>query len=64
MITSSSGNIHYIQKQNSNLTDDFAELMNDIHSDSINFAKDVFNKNPDAINFWMGDERAVTSSKI
>lgn len=27
----------------------------------INFAKEAFNKEPDAVNFWMGDSRAVTS---
>ena len=25
------------------------------------FAREAFNKDPDAVNFWMGDERAVTS---
>lgn len=27
------------------------------------WATTVFNKKPDAINFWMGDKRAVTSCK-
>lgn len=30
--------------------------------DHVSFASEAFNKKPDAINFWMGDERAVTSS--
>lgn len=55
-------NIHYIQKQNSNFTDDFAELCDDISVELLSFSAEAFNKNPDAVNFWMGDERAVTSS--
>ncbi|XP_063387895.1 uncharacterized protein LOC134673797 [Cydia fagiglandana] len=52
--------IPYIQKQNSNLTEDFKELLCDIQSE-IPFASEAFNKSPDAVNFWMGDDRAVTS---
>ncbi|KAJ8710765.1 hypothetical protein PYW08_009280 [Mythimna loreyi] len=52
--------IQYIQKQNSNLTLDFPELLPDVFGD-IPFASEAFNKDPDAVNFWMGDERAVTS---
>lgn len=53
--------IPYIQRQNSNLTEDFSELMTDVEN-YIGFASEAFNKKPDAVNFWMGDERAVTSS--
>ncbi|GBP34218.1 JmjC domain-containing protein 7 [Eumeta japonica] len=52
--------ITYIQKQNSNLTDDFKELLCDVELE-IPFASKAFNKTPDAVNFWMGDDRAVTS---
>ncbi|CAG4939582.1 unnamed protein product [Colias eurytheme] len=52
--------IPYIQKQNSNLTEDFKELLPDVES-HVQFASEAFNKKPDAVNFWMGDERAVTS---
>ncbi|XP_061380562.1 bifunctional peptidase and (3S)-lysyl hydroxylase Jmjd7 isoform X1 [Danaus plexippus] len=52
--------IPYIQRQNSNLTEDFGELIDDVEK-HISFASKAFNKKPDAINFWMGDERAVTS---
>ncbi|CAH2237643.1 jg11323 [Pararge aegeria aegeria] len=52
--------IPYIQRQNSNLTEDFSELMRDVESD-VSFASQAFNKKPDAVNFWMGDDRAVTS---
>lgn len=56
--------IHYIQKQNSNFTDDFSELCNDIDVSLLSFSAEAFNKQPDAVNFWMGDERAITSSKV
>ncbi|CAH0696283.1 unnamed protein product [Spodoptera exigua] len=52
--------IQYIQKQNSNLTTDFPELLDDVLKE-IPFASEAFDKSPDAVNFWMGDERAVTS---
>jgi len=52
--------IHYIQRQNSNLTDEMFELLQDI--EELQWAKEAFGKNPDAINFWMGDGRAVTST--
>lgn len=55
------GPVHYIQKQNSNLTEDFPELVDDLDYSLLNFAKLAFNKEPDAINFWLGDARAVTS---
>lgn len=49
----------YIQRQNSNMGD-FPELANDIPSD-VNWATEAFGEKPDAVNFWMGDSRAVTS---
>lgn len=51
----------YIQKQNSNLTDEFADLLQDV--DELEWAREAFGKGPDAVNFWMGDQRAVTSSE-
>lgn len=56
--------IHYIQKQNSNFTDDFSELCSDIDISLLSFSAEAFNKQPDAVNFWMGDDRAITSSKF
>ncbi|CAF4874245.1 unnamed protein product [Pieris macdunnoughi] len=52
--------IPYIQRQNSNLTEDFKELLSDVEHE-IDFASKAFNKKPDAVNFWMGDSRAITS---
>ena len=54
--------IHYIQRQNSNLSQEMEELLDDIHE--LSWAREAFGKNPDAVNFWMGDGRAVTSSKL
>ncbi|KAK2583857.1 hypothetical protein KPH14_001133 [Odynerus spinipes] len=54
-----SGSVFYIQKQNSNFQD-FSELWEDAETD-ISWATDAFGKKPDAVNFWMGDHRAITS---
>ena len=58
----SASGVFYIQKQNSNLTEEFGELIEDVEGE-IPWASEAFGKKPDAVNFWMGDERAVTSSK-
>ncbi|XP_017128379.1 bifunctional peptidase and (3S)-lysyl hydroxylase JMJD7 [Drosophila elegans] len=55
------GAVHYIQKQNSNLSVDLPELAADLRISDLDFAQQSFNKPPDAVNFWLGDERAVTS---
>ncbi|KAK3730750.1 hypothetical protein QZH41_007120 [Actinostola sp. cb2023] len=52
--------IFYIQKQNSNFTEEFSEIIQDAALD-IPWASEAFGKLPDAVNFWMGDGRAVTS---
>lgn len=55
------GPVHYIQRQNSNLTQDFPELVDDLDYSLLSFARLAFNKEPDAVNFWIGDSRAITS---
>lgn len=52
--------IFYIQKQNSNFFDEFGCLQDDSEAD-ITWATAAFGRQPDAVNFWMGDARAVTS---
>jgi len=52
--------VYYIQKQNSNLTDEWNDILHDV--EEISWATEAFGKSPDAINFWMGDSRAVTST--
>ncbi|XP_014476250.1 PREDICTED: jmjC domain-containing protein 7 isoform X2 [Dinoponera quadriceps] len=52
--------IFYIQKQNSNFISSFRKLWSDAEIEIL-WANEAFGKQPDAVNFWMGDERAVTS---
>lgn len=52
--------IFYVQKQNSNLTDEFQKLMQDVETEPA-WGTEVFGKPPDAANMWIGDSRAVTS---
>eukprot|EP00092_Neocalanus_flemingeri_P026371 GFUD01028587.1.p1 GENE.GFUD01028587.1~~GFUD01028587.1.p1 ORF type:complete len:325 (-),score=73.91 GFUD01028587.1:9-983(-) len=56
----SANGVFYIQKQNSNLTEEFKDIIGDIEAD-LDWATEAFGKKPDAVNLWMGDERAVTS---
>ncbi|XP_037934009.1 bifunctional peptidase and (3S)-lysyl hydroxylase Jmjd7 [Teleopsis dalmanni] len=59
-LDNSAGPVYYIQKQNSNFFE-FPEIADDIDISCLSFATECFNKPPDAVNFWMGDERAITS---
>lgn len=52
--------VFYVQKQNSNFTDEFVDILGDAET-NVQWASEAFGKEPDAINFWMGDGRAVTS---
>ncbi|XP_065834269.1 bifunctional peptidase and (3S)-lysyl hydroxylase Jmjd7-like [Oscarella lobularis] len=52
--------IFYVQKQNSNLTDEFRDIFADVDAE-IDWASIALGRRPDAVNFWMGDGRAVTS---
>lgn len=53
----------YMQQQNSNLTGEMSCLVGDVPED-IDWATKAFGQKPDAANFWLGDGRAVTSSKL
>ncbi|KAI0209341.1 Bifunctional peptidase and (3S)-lysyl hydroxylase JMJD7 [Lamellibrachia satsuma] len=55
-----SNGIFYIQKQNSNFMDEFSDLIPDAE-EHIPWATEALGRKPDAVNFWIGDERAVTS---
>ncbi|KAF9399055.1 JmjC domain-containing protein 7 [Mortierella sp. AD011] len=52
--------VRYIQLQNGNLMTEYEELLEDVPSD-ISFASEALAKQPDAVNFWYGDERSTTS---
>lgn len=54
------GDIYYIQKQNSNLTTDLPELLPDVQQD-ITWASEALGSKPDAVNFWMGSAKSITS---
>nr|CAD7594021.1 unnamed protein product [Timema genevievae] len=52
--------VFYVQRQNSNLTEDFPELMREVEPE-ISWASEAFGCPPEAVNLWVGDERAITS---
>lgn len=52
--------VFYVQKQNSNLTQEFSTLLTDVDSEPA-WGTEVFGQSPDAVNMWIGDGRAVTS---
>ncbi|KAK7015906.1 JmjC domain-containing protein 7 [Halocaridina rubra] len=52
--------VFYIQKQNSNFTEEFTKILDDA-AHEIPWFSEAIGKEPDAVNFWMGDHRAVTS---
>jgi len=54
--------VMYIQRQNSNFTEDaaLAPLRSECPLD-VGWASEALDRVPDAVNFWLGDSRAVTS---
>ena len=52
--------ICYLQKQNSNFTSEYPELWDDAETE-LPWATGAFGAQPDAVNLWIGDARAVTS---
>ncbi|XP_073442730.1 bifunctional peptidase and (3S)-lysyl hydroxylase JMJD7 isoform X5 [Dendrobates tinctorius] len=52
--------VFYIQKQCSNLTEEFPELIGDVES-HIPWMSEALGKRPDAVNFWLGESAAITS---
>ncbi|KAG0221003.1 hypothetical protein BGX31_010303 [Mortierella sp. GBA43] len=52
--------VRYIQLQNGNLMTEYQELLGDVPVD-IPFASEALGRQPDAVNFWYGDERSTTS---
>ena len=52
--------VFYVQKQDSNFTEEFSEIIQDA-SEDIPWATEAFGKRPDAVNFWMGEDKAITS---
>ncbi|KAE8587146.1 hypothetical protein XENTR_v10021878 [Xenopus tropicalis] len=52
--------VFYIQKQCSNLTEEFPELVEDVEN-HIPWMSETLGKSPDAVNFWLGESAAITS---
>ncbi|XP_067847318.1 bifunctional peptidase and (3S)-lysyl hydroxylase JMJD7 isoform X2 [Heptranchias perlo] len=52
--------VFYVQKQCSNLTQEFPQLLQDVDS-HIPWMSEALGKEPDAVNFWLGESAAVTS---
>ncbi|KAF9093820.1 JmjC domain-containing protein 7 [Mortierella sp. AD031] len=52
--------VRYIQLQNGNLMTEYEELLGDVPA-HIPFISEALGKEPDAVNFWYGDERSTTS---
>lgn len=54
--------VYSVQGQNNNLIDDFPELLPDVDKSFLAFTNEAFGKKkPVAVNFSMGDDRAITS---
>ncbi|KAM8737779.1 bifunctional peptidase and (3S)-lysyl hydroxylase JMJD7 isoform 2-T2 [Acanthopagrus schlegelii] len=56
------GGVFYVQKQCSNLTEELPELTDDVEP-HVSWMSKALGKLPDAVNFWLGEESAVTSSE-
>lgn len=50
----------YAQSQNDNMHDEYQALFSDVPKD-ISWARIALQKDPDAVNFWLGNRRSVTA---
>ncbi|KAI8378028.1 cupin-like domain-containing protein [Radiomyces spectabilis] len=55
-----SENAHYISLQNGSLPTEFSLLENDVDPE-ITWCSEALGKSPDAVNFWFGNEKSITS---
>ncbi|KAF2165241.1 hypothetical protein M409DRAFT_56113 [Zasmidium cellare ATCC 36951] len=53
-------NVRYAQTQNGNLPFEYANLAGDVPT-HIAFATEALGQDPDAVNFWLGNDRSTTS---
>lgn len=55
--------MYYIQKQNDNWRKEFSTspLVRDVPENIQHWGEEIFGVEPDAINFWMGDDRSFSS---
>jgi peptidyl-lysine (3S)-dioxygenase / protease len=54
------GEVHYLSEQNDNLRKTIGVLA-DEYPKCINFAREAFDNDPDAVNLWVGDDRSTTT---
>ncbi|KAJ4305843.1 hypothetical protein N0V90_001375 [Kalmusia sp. IMI 367209] len=54
------GPTHYLQTQNDNLRGEYATLFSDV-PETVPFARIALEKEPDAINFWLGNSASTTA---
>ncbi|EGG21225.1 transcription factor jumonji [Cavenderia fasciculata] len=59
--TNNDSSIHYLQFQNGSFNLEYQQLWNDIDHSCISFASEAFDETIDAINFWMGEDRSISS---
>lgn len=52
--------IPYLSRQNDSLREEFKSVMDDVPL-SIDFARDAFGNEPEAVNLWIGDDRSLSS---
>ncbi|OZJ04654.1 hypothetical protein BZG36_02891 [Bifiguratus adelaidae] len=52
--------VHYVSLQNGSMTSEFYSLMPDIVRE-VDWCSEALGSSPDAVNFWFGDERSVTT---
>ncbi|XP_024122058.1 bifunctional peptidase and (3S)-lysyl hydroxylase JMJD7 [Oryzias melastigma] len=52
--------VFYVQKQCSNLLQELPELVDDVET-HVSWMSAALGRSPDAVNFWLGEENAVTS---
>eukprot|EP01117_Protostelium_nocturnum_P017055 TRINITY_DN6878_c0_g1_i1.p1 TRINITY_DN6878_c0_g1~~TRINITY_DN6878_c0_g1_i1.p1 ORF type:complete len:329 (-),score=125.44 TRINITY_DN6878_c0_g1_i1:14-1000(-) len=52
--------IYYVQHQNGNFQSEFQNLSKDIDSE-LSWASEAFGSSPDVVNFWMGEDRSISS---
>jgi peptidyl-lysine (3S)-dioxygenase / protease len=53
--------VPYLSSQNSNMTEYFPELLDDIDANGLPIGNRAFQGGPEAINIWIGDERSISS---
>lgn len=54
-------NTYYISLQNDSLHTEFGALLDDVEQADVPWCSEALGKSPDAVNFWMGNHKSVTS---